>query len=69
MVCPDSAASRNFHCRFDLPVESLYDLLILYAECMTAVNVSVKDRLTFSISVALGSTVVRSNIVFFHCFN
>ncbi len=29
-------------------------------ECITAVNVSVKDQLTLSISVAVGSTIVRS---------
>lgn len=28
------------------------------SECMTAVNVSVKDQLTLSISVAVGSTIV-----------
>ena len=30
----------------------------LIAECIVAVNVSVKDQLTFSISVAVGSTIV-----------
>ncbi len=30
-----------------------------HAECITAVNVSVKDQLTLSISVAVGSTIVR----------
>jgi Ca2+:H+ antiporter len=29
------------------------------AECITAINVSVKDRLTLSMSVAIGSSIVR----------
>jgi Ca2+:H+ antiporter len=31
----------------------------LSIECITAVNVSVKDQLTLSISVAIGSALVR----------
>jgi Ca2+:H+ antiporter len=30
-------------------------------ECVTAVNVSVKDHLTFSINLAVGSTIVSDN--------
>lgn len=31
---------------------------LLFSECITAVKVSVKDELTLSVSVAVGSTIV-----------
>ena len=37
----------------------------LIAECIVAVNVSVKDQLTFSISVAVGSTIVSCGLLWF----
>lgn len=36
---------------------------ILSIECITAVNVSVKDQLTLSISVAIGSALVRRSML------
>ncbi|KAF7976966.1 hypothetical protein HWV62_5035 [Athelia sp. TMB] len=36
-----------------------YLLMWARTECVTAVNVSVKDRLTLSVSVAISSTIVR----------
>ena len=38
-------------------------LLMESEECMTAINVSRKDRLTLSISVAVGSTIVSWSAV------
>lgn len=40
---------------------SAADSLLHIVECVTAVNVSVKDQLTLSISVAVGSTIVGSS--------
>jgi len=41
--------------------QNVFPLMIdnLSIECITAVNVSVKDQLTLSISVAIGSALVR----------
>lgn len=54
----DLIARCNLDCGYSSSLTNNYAVLIFSAECMTAVNVSVKDRLAFSISVALGSTVV-----------
>ena len=36
---------------------------IFFTECVTAVNVSVKDQLTLSVSVAVSSTIVSVSCV------
>lgn len=44
-----------------VPARVVY--LTLFAECITSINVSVKDQLTLSVSVAVGSTIVRTSYV------
>lgn len=44
----------------------MYSDLVDFAECVTAVNVSVKDQLNLSVSVAVGSSIVSSLLLFFH---
>lgn len=40
---------------------------VLNLECITAINVSVQDQLTLSISVAVGSTIVRLHVPIAKC--
>lgn len=46
------------------PSPDVLPLITCMAECVTAINVSVKDQLTLSISVAVGSTIVRAHFSF-----
>lgn len=54
------AACHKLYSWYDLNQWSRVPVLIqdFFSECVTAVNVSVKDQLTLSVSVAVSSTIV-----------
>ena len=48
-------------CHMRLPSTRVFTLIVVI-ECATAVNVSVKDQLSLSVSVAVSSTIVSYSI-------
>lgn len=62
----DLVACYQLHCRYALRqvFARRVSLMCLNTsiECATAMNVSVKDQLTLSVSVAIGSTIVSHSI-------
>lgn len=60
MDCIGHAACHKLYSWYDLNQWSCGPVLIqdFFSECVTAVNVSVKDQLTLSVSVAVSSTIV-----------